>query len=445
MANLWTVEQSRLERREAEWFRLAAELDAAGISEVHTKRDGIVRVRDEVAGIKAVINAGEVRKMKARINDRLTANAANGLPAGSRPYGNAHGVTERGEKTYVIVPAEADVIRKAAEQVLAGWSLSSIAADLRERGLHGPHRVKVRDRASGEVVTEDGCPVEDGGTPKTRPSTITQQSVKSWVTNPTVAGFRVHQGVQVGKGNWTSILDESTWRAVRNKLAAPRVVQRSDGGTYPITPTVRTTGRRYLLTGGTAVCGECKAPLVAQMKQLTRKFKDGTRVLWRVAPYYLCHPKTGGKACVGIMGDQLEEHVVAELFAELDKPAFRRMLAADEHAARRNEITAGLEAVEQQRVDLAKLWGARKLTPPEWMAAREVLNDEEGRLRRELATVPPPLSRIDPTKIRVGWGAMTLDERRDIISMSINRVVVLRAKPGTAGFDTGRVDIDWRG
>src|SRR5271170_5153085 len=58
--HLWTVEQSRLERREVPWFTLAAELEAAGITELHTNRDGIVRVVDVVAGIKAVLNAHEV-------------------------------------------------------------------------------------------------------------------------------------------------------------------------------------------------------------------------------------------------------------------------------------------------------------------------------------------------------------------------------------------------
>src|SRR5262249_4589425 len=53
IAHVWCVEQSRLSREtdgRYPWFALAAELDAAGVTEVHTKRDGIVRVQDEVAG-----------------------------------------------------------------------------------------------------------------------------------------------------------------------------------------------------------------------------------------------------------------------------------------------------------------------------------------------------------------------------------------------------------
>jgi site-specific DNA recombinase len=53
VAQLWAVEQTRLERREIAWFELAMLLDVAGIELLHTHRDGIVRVQDEVAGIKA--------------------------------------------------------------------------------------------------------------------------------------------------------------------------------------------------------------------------------------------------------------------------------------------------------------------------------------------------------------------------------------------------------
>lgn len=407
VAHLWAVEQTRLERREVEWFRLAAELDVAGITELHTNRDGIVRVRDEVAGIKAVLAAGEVRKLKRRVNDRLAEIAADGRPPGGRTYGYRHGTDETGGKTLLIITELAEAIEDAAEKVLAGWSLARVAADLTARGFTGS--------AGGK---------------------ITGYTVRSMLTNPTVAGLRVHQGRVVGRGVWEPILAEDTWHAVRNKLAAPRTVDRVDGGTYPIgRRPPASTGRRYLLTGGTAVCGVCDHPLIASLKQL----KNG-----KVRPYYLCHPKTGGQGCVGIIAEAFEAHVVDHLLAELDKPAFREALAADEHAARRDEITAGLRAVDNQRNDLAAMWAAGELTADEWRTARRALAEREQQLRADLAAVPPPVAHIDPALIRDGWEAMNLDERREIIGMFVVRVTVAKAKPGTNSFDAGRVDIEWR-
>lgn len=406
VAHLWTVEQTRLERREVEWFRLAAELDAAGITELHTNRDGLVRVRDEVAGIKAVLAAGEVRKLRRRVNDRLDEIAADGRPSGSRPFGYSHGLDEHGGKTYVIVQVQAAAIRLAAEQVLAGWSLTHIAAQLRDRGIRGGHGGK-----------------------------ITQHTVKTMLTNPTVAGMRVHRGRVVGNGVWPAILDADTWHAVRNRLAAPHVVERADGGTYPV-PARRTSRRRYLLTGGLTVCGVCACPLMASMKT----HKNGIR-----KPLYLCHPNLGGRGCVGIIADEFEAHVIAELLDELDKPAFRDALAADDHAARRDEITTALRTLDGRRNDLAELWAAGgELTAEEWRTARRALTEREAELRKDLAAVPPPVSHVDPTMIRAGWDAMTLDERREITSMFVERVTVRSARPGTATFDPGRVEIEWR-
>jgi site-specific DNA recombinase len=422
VAYLWSVEQTRLERREVEWFRLAAELDAGGIVELHTNRDGIVRVRDEVAGIKAVLAAGEVRKLKRRVNDRLAEIAADGRPAGSRVYGYRHALDDEGKKTLHIVESEAAVVREAAEKILAGWSLSRIAAELHGRGLHGPHRRKVKN-AAGEVVD-------------TRPSTITNQTVRSMVTNATVAGWRTHKGRQT-RGVWEPILDQQTWDAVRDKLSAPRTVKQANGHTYPISGAPHaSTARKYLLTGGTAVCGVCGAPLVASMKQLKRG---------RVEPYYLCHPKVGGRACIGILGTKFEEHVVATLLDELDRPDFRQALAEDEHAARRDEISTALRVVEGKRRRLAARWASEDdMDEDEWQTARRGLIERERELRAELAAVPPPVARTDLDLIREAWPLMNLDERREIVGMFVERVVVKRATPGTTGFDPRRVAVEWR-
>ncbi len=213
-------------RREVGWFELAAELLSAGITSLHTNRDGIVRIGDEIAGIKAVLNAGEVRKLTRRINDRLAENAAGGTPPGSVPFGYRHGVNDAGDKTYVIVPGQADAIRWAAQKVLAGWSLSKVKAGL---CVHGPHRVKIRN-AAGEVVTDAQ------GNSRTRTTALTAGSVRSMLTSPSIARWRVHQGRVVGRGNWSPILDEATWQACRRaRFSGPRTVTRSDGGAYPVT------------------------------------------------------------------------------------------------------------------------------------------------------------------------------------------------------------------
>jgi len=441
VAHVWAVEQSRLERREVQWFELAAEFTAAGITELHTRREGIVRVGDVVAGIKAVLNAFEVRQMKGRLMDKLDEIAALGRPPGSRPFGLRHAVNDNGDKTYALVPEEAEAIRWAAVRVLAGWSLSSVAAALRERGLTGPHRVKVKD-ASGQVVKDEH------GQPVIRASALTAGSVRSMVTNPTVAGHRIHRGVDVGKGNWEPILDEATWRACCARLATEREVTRlpNPDGSGPATYKVGRahagySGRKYVLTGGLAVCEECKAPLVGSVKQI----KGGAKRGGRDVAYLLCHPNRGGKGCVGIMLAETEQYVVDRLFAELDKPGFLDLIAVDDHAARREQIINDLAAIDGQRRELAKMWGDRKLTVDEWTVAKQAVDGNEQALRLELDAKPRPPARVGIEQARGAWPSMTLDEQRQFIRLFIDKVTIGRAAmQGKKGLDTGRIVITWR-
>lgn len=441
IAQVWSVEQSRLERREVEWFQLAAELDAAGIIDVHTRRDGIVRVRDEVAGIKAVLNAGETRKMKRRINDRLDVIAAEGAPPGSRPFGYAHAKTADGVRTYVIVEAQAEAIRTAAELILAGWSRSNIAAHLNEKGHEGGYRRRVKDPETGEYV------VGESGHPVTRSTELTWRSVTSMVTNPTVAGYRVHRGRIVGRGNWPAILDEDTWQAVKAKLKAPHVVQRSDGGTYAIGAAHfgKSTGRRYLLTGGLVHCEVCDAATVVGTIQQLRNKSVGIRK----KPYLICHPRRGGKGCVGIMMPETDAYVVESMLAQLEQPEFLDAVGADSHGDQRQAILASLDALERRRTELAAMWALPpgsegSLSTTEWQTAKAALTQHEQALRADLAQVPPPLVNVDLDKIRSTWPKMTLDEQREVLRLFVHKITIRKAKPGTKGFDPGRVVIEWR-
>ncbi|SEC95095.1 Recombinase zinc beta ribbon domain-containing protein [Amycolatopsis tolypomycina] len=410
IAHVWAVEQYRIERNEVRWFRLAAELDAAGISELHTNRDGIVRVQDDVAGIKAVLGAGEVRRIKRRVNDMLAEKAALGLPGGGRRFGYRNTTNDDGVKTYEHDPVQAEALRWAAEKVLSGWALENIAAALRARGVTGTH----------------------GGA-------LTGKGIRRVILSPISAGFRVYRDRIVGKGNWPPILDEDTWRECQVRLTENRSVTRSDGREYPIATARHVgsrAGRRYLLTGGITVCGVCGARMVASMKQLRNR---------EPKPYYLCHPKYGGKSCVGILGVELEEHVRDRLFEELDKPEFLESVAADDHDERREALGKGLQDIERRRRELAALWGTPgELTDVEWKSARQALAVTEQKLRTELAELPPPAVHVDIAAVREAWPGMLLDEQREFVRLFVERVTIKRARPGLKAFDGERAVIDWR-
>lgn len=432
ITRLWTVEQSRLTRREIVWFEFAADLDAAGITEVHTNRDGIVRVSDEVAGIKAVLAASERRKMLRRLNDTLTEKAAKGEPPGGNVYGYDRGFLPDGKhlasrcpgasckgcatKTYLVVPEEAAEIKTAADKILAGWSLASIVKDLNARGLRG---------SLGGKITSGG--------------------VKGWLTAPSIAGQRVHSGEVVGQGNWEPILDMTTFKAVGAKLTGPRQVRRTDGQLYPVGTAHRgAPGRRYLLTGGLAVCGVCGAPLIGTEKQRQRGPRGARETYTK--PYLLCHPKIGGgRACVGVILPEVEAYVIDELFTRLDSAEFRDALADDDYEAERARLVTALTGIDGQRRELAAMWGRRELTTTEWSAAKAELDEQERSMSAALTAIPAASSDVSGAEAREDWEELTLDERRAFLRRYIESVTILRARPkGHAGLDTDRVRIEWR-
>src|SRR5690606_2454614 len=105
---------------------------------------------------------------------------------------------------------------------------------------------------------------------------MSTQATRSMVTNMTVAGRRLHKG-QVVEAIWPPILDEDVWNAVRNELSAPRVVVTAKGHRALVSK--QRARRKYLLTGGTAVCGRCGVGLVASPRSL----RSGERkvLYWR--------------------------------------------------------------------------------------------------------------------------------------------------------------------
>jgi hypothetical protein len=266
--------------------------------------------------------------------------------------------------------------------------------------------------------------------------------VRRWLISPTVAGHRVHRGTDLGPGtgNWPPILDEQTWREVCAILAAPRIVRRRDGGTYPVTGAhTGPAGRKYLLTGGLARCGVCGAPMTGARKQLRNA--HGVRTV----PYLLCHPNRGGRGCTGIMLAEVEGLVVAELFAKLEaEPGFAAALAADQHAEARAELAGKLAAAQAERNEYARQRGAGEISEGEWLAYRQGLAQREAKLNRDLAAIPaPPEGGKDWQAMRDSWGDAELDERRAFLRRYIATVTIKRARPGTKGFDSGRVSIDY--
>lgn len=389
VVHVWANEQSRFTRSESEWHATAARLHTAGISHAHFHIGGIVECVSLPASIVAAVNAHETRTLRARVKAKLQDNATQGRPHGGGRFGY-----RRDAQTLRIDDAEAEIIRDAAGKVLAGHGVESIAADLYRQGVRGRY----------------------GGRP-------TGQAVETWLISATTGGMIQHQGQIIGPGNWEPILDEATWRAVRAKLA-----ERHNGPTHP---------RKYVLTGGLAVCGGCGAGLRGGVRG-----NKTTRVSYLRCPA----PARGGKACTGIRMDHLEQVVTDEVWSALDRPEFLTAIGQD--SGERDRIVNDLTSIDSRRGELAALWADGSLKGPEWKTARGALDAREKALQADLAAIPAPLVNVDITEARSAWEYMTAEERREFLSIFIDRVRVMpfdgQRIPHGEWVERGRVRIEWR-
>lgn len=401
------AEQSRLTRQPAEWEDLVVTLSRAGIDTVHTYRQGPITVAGSrlLGRILAAVDAEEVERTRVRIAERLDALRAEGRPIGRPGYGYRVQRGPDGRAARVIVPDLAGHARYAADAVLHGTPLGQVARQLTDRGA-----------------------------PTARGGEWTSTTVRSMLTAPSIAGLQAHRDTVVGRGDWEPILDEATWRRVRAVLDSPVAVTTTSGRTYRATRT-RRAPRRYLLTGGLAVCGRCGTPLVAQR----RRRRKG-----EAQPAYLCHPGNGGCSGLGIVAEPFEAHVTEQLLARLETPRFAAVLAADTDADERHRIAAQLADLDQRRTELAQRWADGQVTSTEWDAARTALDARHADLAAQLDRLQPAALTVDPGAIRADWEAMTLAERRHVAGLVLRTVIVRPARPGTRRFDPGRVVIEWR-
>ncbi len=248
-----------------EFFRV---VDEAGLTQMASVSGDLDLSNDDDrfrARIMGAVSKKSSDDQARRIRRKKDELAERGLPAGGgsrRCFGYA-------EDRITVIEHEAEMIREAAREIIAGASLSSIC----------------RRWNDAERFTALGA-------------TWRVSALRSLLLNPRITGLRVHRGQVVGPAVWPPILDRATFDRVNSILTDPRrAVER------PV--------RRYCL-GGLVHCGLCKA-------KLSTRNMEGRR-------YYHCTKSPGTPGCghLGVVAEPLEQLVVEMAFVRLDSSSFGR-------------------------------------------------------------------------------------------------------------------------
>jgi DNA invertase Pin-like site-specific DNA recombinase len=327
--------------------------------------------------IKAVRQKAKHRELKE-----------NGQPAGGkRPFGLSDVVHENGSTRRELVPEEAALIRKAAQDIIGGKAVRAVCREL------------------------DAAGVRTSGGSEWQPIVLTRILASDWV---------------VGKrgefeAKWPAILDEDTQRLVVALLAS-----RARGKSYP----------RHLLSG-VAQCGVCGGRLVS------RPSADKQ-------PSYVCASSAGGCGKIRVRAHPLEEYVIEMArsrypeFLIDDSPVDDTTTAAKAQleAARARKLQLARWA-EDGTMDEEEFVEAKKANDKRIRDLNAALDGtamtlEQQRKRKRLVDQWEKL----PTMTGDGLAALGENERRglrDMVAATV-AVVIKPARPGYNRFDPNRVD-----
>jgi site-specific DNA recombinase len=391
---------------------------------------------------QGVMSEAEARRIKKRNQDSVNTNAHRGTPHGRVPYGfrrvydsrtsvlinqtpyvqaDSSGVPVRdgtgafipsladSDKPRVLSP-EAQVLADAVEVLLAeSGTLRGICRDLNERGVPSPRKPSKKTLAEnplGVAVTWD---------PK---------SLRQLLLNPTIAGRRVHQGVDIGEASWEPIVEYGTWLRLHAHLTdKSRLTVVAPRGPAP----------RHLLSR-IATCGECGATLHAatNMSRIDRAYTCRAEGCMRVT-------------VVAQRVDDMVEAVLGQYFGRADfrgalTAAFRRREDAIENGADLGVLIAEKEA---ELAEADALQDAGELSLRTYARVTKRIETEiEGLRSQQVVGVRSAAVRrlMTAESLAQGWEDADLTDRREVIRMLL-RVKVNRATVRGRAFDRNRVKV----
>ena len=286
--------------------------------------------------------------------------------------------------TLYPIPEQAELVREAAERIIAGESLYSVRCDWNKRG----------------VATIWGAP-------------WSEKAVKQLMRNPAMKGVRVYHPIQpdgsvaktaevVTPGNWPAIMDDQMWDKVNLVLDERRA--RYAAMSVPI--------KRVYPFSGLIRCADCGTPM---RKQSNR---------------YVCLPPQPGACSRSINFAEISalvEQAVLSVFAQIavdpamgPKPRQGGSVEADELAGLIEVDKQALSQLDDDRYD-------GLIDKPTWARQRSRLTDRIAvHQKRWQAVLPPTVvsAAVDVSSVAAEWPGRPAQWQHDAAALVLESVLV---------------------
>ena len=343
-----------------------------------------------VARMVASVSNYEVDHMIERQKLSHSARAEEGTyRGGGMPYGYKLG-NEPG--TLQVDPDQSEIVREAAQRILAGEAILSIVKSFNERGLK----------------TQSGK--------QWRTSTV-----RRMLSNSTVAGLSAYRGEIVGKGQWEPIISEADWRAVNAILADPK--RRTNQGNM-----------KAWQGSGVYLCGRCGGRMGTQKSRR----KVGTN------RSYSCRECFGVSRAV----DDVDELINSIVLGYLSIPG-NQLEIIDRESHSGYEFASLVD--EQARLvarknELGTLFASGTIDAAQLSAATAELNRQNQALGGRIAAARESSALVDLVlsgdDLAGRWKLLNADVRGEIID-ELLKVVILPTSSGPK-FKPESVQVTWK-
>ena len=319
-----------------------------------------------MARMKGTVARYEIEQARRRLKAKHRELAASGKHNGPRPFG--WDFSE--DRSLLINPAEAAVVRECGDRLLAGEGIWKIARDLNDRS----------------ITTSTGRPWA---------TQVLRRMMLRWRN----CGIRTHHGKEVGPGQWEPIYSRETHERVVALLTDPGR-RTNNRGTDP----------RYLLTS-VAYCGACGGHVVGT-NEYEYQLKTGRR---RVYPYSYKCPQAGCMKVQRRMAD-VDALVNGVVVGLLERDGVR-LLGGDPAAA--DAARERIDALEAKLAVTADQFADDLITGEQLQRITERLRPQLTAERSRLAqTQPEPaLAEYAGPGVEGAWNSADVETRKRIIRL----------------------------
>jgi DNA invertase Pin-like site-specific DNA recombinase len=318
-------------------------------------------------------------------------------------------------------PFEADLIRRAIDDVIAGASLTGIAEQWNAAGIAQVHVEGPEPRWTNKTVkTILMSPRHAGLMPRTVEETDEEGNTRMRV-------------VPDGPAAWPAIVDRARWERCREILE-----EREARASHP--------RRRSLLTG-LLVCGNCGTVITSSHHSTPNP--DGTpRRVWRCSGNPGMVGTDGKRACgkVSITAGLLEQRIVGATFEAVDNSDLGELVKARAESDRKAAAIMNDIADIDRRIRETEAAYARPGGTPRARYEREM-----SRLETAKADLEGQYSSLGhtsflfryagrPGALSAAWESLSVEEKNAAIREAIGRVAIMPAtRKGRVPWDPSRL------